>query len=126
MFISSTDFFAVSDFHFETLDEQLVENNNMPFSMSVTVTCTKPDCVVATATENTKLVLEFGASSPVQLADVSRAWVEEEQGRSVTPSLGTGFGYQRSSIKFAIKGDAKVSIIASCLCHLLENLCVTH
>ena len=111
--MSLTDFFAVSDVHFETTDGRLVENSTVPFSLSVTVTCTKPDCDVSMAMENIKLVVEFGGVFPVELAVVTRAWDLGDQGRSVSPSLGVGFDGRESSVKFEVKGGAMVSMIMS-------------
>ena len=110
-----TDFFAVSDFHFETLDGRLVENSTVPFSLSVTVTCTKPDCDVSMATENIKLVVEFVGVFPVELAVVTMAWDLGDQQRSVSPSLGVGFDGRGSSVEFQVKADAMVSMIMSCV-----------
>ena len=102
----------MSDFHFETLDGRLVENITVPFSLSVTVTCTKPDCDISMATENVKLVVEFGG---IDLAVVTRAWDLADKGRSVSPSLGVGFDGRGSSVKFEVKGEAIVSMIVSCV-----------
>ena len=77
--------------------------------MLVRVTCTIPECTVAMATENVKLVLEFGTSSSVKLTEVTKGWDEGHQGRTVIPSLGTAFSYQQPSVNFAVKGNAKVS-----------------
>ena len=67
-----------------------------------------PDCAVAMATENVKLVLEFGSSSSVKLTEVTKGWDNGNQGRTVTPSLGTAFSYQQP-VQFAVRGSAKVS-----------------
>ena len=100
----------MSDFHFETTDGRLVENSTVPFSLSVTVTCTKPDCDISTATENIKLVVEFVGVFPAELAAVTRAWDLGYKGRSVSPSLGIGFDRRGSSVKFEVKGGAMVSV----------------